>query len=156
MKSKNTTPTIATNKKAFHDYFIEKKFEAGLALQGWEVKSIRANRVQLKESYVVLKNHEAWLIGAHFSPLLSSSTHIKPDPTRSRKLLLHKKELDKLMMAKNKQGYTIVALNIHWRKNCAKLEIAIAKGKKLYDKRDSDKQKTWDREKHRLLKNKVK
>lgn len=150
--SKQKARQIATNKKAFHDYFIENRFEAGLVLEGWEVKSIRAGRVQLKESYVILKHGEAWLLGAHISPLPTASTHIKPDPVRTRKLLLHRKELNKLMTAKDRQGYTIVALDFHWAKNRVKAEIAMAKGKKKHDKRETAKQRDWAREKARGLK----
>jgi len=151
-KDKSVERLIASNKKAFHDYFIEQRFEAGLVLEGWEVKSLRAGRVQLKESYVVLKNGEAWLIGAHMSPLPTTSTHITADPVRTRKLLLHQRELAKLVVAKDRQGYTIVPLNLHWTHNRAKLEIAIAKGKKEHDKRESSKQKDWERERNRFLK----
>ena len=155
-KKKDKTPsrTIATNKKAFHDYFVEQRFEAGLALKGWEVKSLRAGRAQLKESYVILKHGEAWLVGAHISPLKTASTHVETDPTRSRKLLLHHRELNKLMSAKDREGYTIVALDLHWTNNHVKLEIATAKGKKQHDKRETQKRKDWDREKHRIMKNK--
>lgn len=143
---------IATNKKAYHDYFIEDRFEAGLVLHGWEVKSLRAGRTQLKESYIILKKGEAWLIGAHISPLLTASTHINPDPIRTRKLLLHQREINKLRRAVEREGYTIVALDLHWQRNRAKLEIAIAKGKKQYDKRETEKRKDWERQKARLLK----
>jgi len=121
-------------------------------LEGWEVKSIRDGRVQLKESYVLLKKGEAWLIGAHISPLPTASTHITPDPVRSRKLLLNQRELTKLQRACEREGYTVVALNFHWTKNRVKTEIALVKGKKLHDKRAAEKKKDWDREKHRLLK----
>ncbi len=144
--------SIASNKKAFHDYTIQDRFEAGLVLEGWEVKSLRAGRAQLKESYVVLKGGEAWLIGAHISPLQSASTHIEPDPVRTRKLLLNKRELSKLFHAKDRQGFTIVALDLHWYHNHIKCEIAIAKGKKTHDKREAAKRKDWTREKQRLLK----
>ena len=151
-KNKVTDRLIASNKKAFHDYFIEQRFEAGLVLEGWGVKSIRAGRAQLKESYVMLQNNEALLIGAHISPLQTASTHIKPDPTRTRKLLLHSREIDKLILAKERQGYTIVPIELHWTNNRAKLEIAIAKGKKQHDKRESSKHKDWEREKQQVLK----
>ncbi len=153
-KDKQPDRMIATNKKAMHDYFIEQRFEAGLMLEGWEVKSLRAGRAQLKESYVVLKDGEAWLVGAHFSTLQTTATYTKTDPTRSRKLLLHEKELNKLKVAKEREGYTIVPLNLHWTRNRAKLEIAIAKGKKQHDKRDTAKRKDWEREKQRLMKHK--
>lgn len=151
-QSKSVTErTIVTNKKSFHDYTIEDRFEAGMVLEGWEVKSIRAGKVQLKESYVILKNGEAWLIGAHISPLISASTHITPDPIRTRKLLLHERELSKLFRAKERDGYTIVALNLHWRHNRIKVEIATAKGKKDHDKRAATKAREWAREKQRIL-----
>lgn len=142
---------IATNKKAFHDYAIEDRYEAGVMLQGWEVKSIRAGRAQLKESYVILKQGEAWLIGAHISPLPTASTHIIPDPVRTRKLLLHARELAKLHRAREREGYTIVPLDLHWLNNHVKVEIGIAKGKKAHDKRQSTQERDWDREKQRLL-----
>lgn len=150
-QTKTIERTIATNKKAFHDYFIENRFEAGLVLHGWEVKSLRAGRVQLKESYVILKQGEAWVIGMHISPLLSASTHVDPDPVRTRKLLLHERELSKLHRAKELEGYTIVILGLHWHKNRVKAEIALAKGKKAYDKRATTKDREWNREKQRLL-----
>lgn len=150
--SKQKERLIATNKKAFHDYFIETRYEAGLVLEGWEVKSIRAGRVQLKDSYVIIKHGEAWLLGAHISPLPTASTHISPDPKRTRKLLLHEREINKLMAAKDRQGYTIVVLDFHWHKNRVKAEIAMAKGKKQHDKRETLKRKEWEREKHRVLK----
>lgn len=143
---------IATNKKARHDYYIEERFEAGLALEGWEVKSLRAGRVQLRDSYVVLKKGEAWLIGAHISPLPTASTHITPDPQRSRKLLLQQRELSKLFGAVNRQGYTVVPLDLHWHKSRAKAEVALAKGKKTHDKRQTVKRREWEREKQRVLK----
>ena len=143
---------IATNKKARHDYFLEETFEAGLALEGWEVKSLRAGRVQLKESYVLLKRGEAWLIGAHMSPLANTCTHTTPDPMRSRKLLLHKREISKLFRAKDRDGYTIVPVDLHWTRNRAKATVAVAKGKKQYDKRESSKKREWEREKHRIIK----
>jgi SsrA-binding protein len=155
-KKKKSTPnnssTIALNKKARFDYFIEDTFEAGLALQGWEVKSLRAGRIQLKESYVIIQNNEAWLLGAHISPLASASTHIQPDPTRTRKLLLHRRELDRLIGAIDRQGYTVVPTAMYWKRGQAKLEIGLAKGKKQHDKRASIKARDWEREKHRVLK----
>ena len=152
-KSKKPAPaTIALNKKARFDYFIEDTIEAGLALQGWEVKSLREGRLQLKESYVIIQNNEAWLIGAHISALASASTHITPDPTRTRKLLLHRRELDRLIGAIDRQGYTLVPLAMYWSKGRAKLEIGLAKGKKQHDKRASIKARDWEREKHRVLK----
>lgn len=148
----NASSTIALNKKARFDYFIEDTFEAGLALQGWEVKSLREGRVQLKESYVIIQNNEAWLLGAHISPLASASTHIQTDPIRTRKLLLHRRELDKLIGAIDRQGYTLVPTAMYWKRGKAKLEIGLAKGKKQHDKRASIKARDWEREKHRVLK----
>ncbi len=143
---------IAENKKAFHDYFIEERYEAGLALQGWEVKAIRAGRVQLKESYVVVLKAEVFLIGCHISPLPTASTHIKPDPTRSRKLLLHSEEIRKLIGKTQQAGYTLVPLDLHYSKGRIKLEIGLAKGKKQHDKRETEKQREWEREKSQLMK----
>ena len=143
--------TIALNKKARHDFFIEERFEAGLELQGWEVKSLRESRVQLSESYILVKNNEAWLLGVHISPLLSASTHITPDATRTRKLLLHRRELDKLIGAVERKGYTIVPLALYWKKGRAKLEVALARGKQSHDKRATEKERDWGREKQRLL-----
>ena len=144
--------TIARNKKARHDYFIEQTFECGLVLEGWEVKSLRAGRAQITETYIHLKNGEAWVIGAHFSPLNTASTHVKPDPTRTRKLLLNRIELDRMVGAVERKGYTLVALSLYWRKGRAKLEIGLAKGKKQHDKRASDKDRDWQRQKARILK----
>jgi len=144
--------SIIDNKKAFHDYFVEERFEAGLALEGWEVKSIRAGRVQLKESYVVLKNGEVWLIGCHISPMTTASTHVKPDPTRTRKLLLRADEIKKLVGKVERAGYALVPLNLHYTKGRIKLDIGLAKGKKDYDKRDTEKKRDWEREKSQLLK----
>lgn len=154
-KSKPTSgtgnSTIALNKKARHDYSLEERFEAGLVLQGWEVKAMRAGRAQLKESYVLIKDQEAWLFGAHISPLPSASTHVHPDPTRTRKLLLHARELSKLIGAVERKGYTLVPLALYWKRGRAKLEIALAKGKKAHDKRATEKERDWQREKQRLL-----
>lgn len=144
--------TIADNKKAFHDYFIEERYESGIVLEGWEVKAIRAARVQLKEAYVVVRNSELYLIGAHISPLPTASTHILPDPTRTRKLLLHGAEISKLIGKVERAGYTLVPLNLHYTRGRIKLEIGLAKGKKQHDKRESEKQREWAREKQRLLK----
>lgn len=149
---KSTERLIVSNKKAFHDYFIENRYEAGLVLEGWEVKSIRAGHVQLKDSYVLIKSNAAWLIGGHISPLTTASTHIHPDPIRSRKLLLHQRELNKLQSAKEREGYTIVAIDLHWHKNKVKIDIGLAKGKKQYDKREVLKKKDWEREQQRHLK----
>lgn len=143
---------IAVNRRARHDYFIEDTLEAGLVLEGWEVKSLRAGNAQLQEGYVTLRNGEAWLIGAHFAPLKTVSTHIKPDPTRSRKLLLHRPELDRLVGAVDRKGYALVPLDLHWHKGRAKLAIGLAKGKKQHDKRAADKDRDWQRQKARILK----
>ena len=143
--------SIADNKKAFHDYFIEEKFETGLVLEGWEVKAIRAGRVQLKEAYVVIKNGAVFLIGCHISPLLSASTHILPDPTRSRKLLLHASEINKLIGKTERAGFTLVPLNMHFSKGRIKLDSGLAKGKKQHDKRATEKDREWEREKQRLV-----
>lgn len=144
--------SITENKKAFHDYFIEEQFEAGLVLEGWEVKSIRAGRVQLKEAYVIVKNEEAWLLGCHISPLSTASTHIKPDPVRTRKLLLHAREIAKLIGKVERAGYALVPLDLHFSKGRVKLAIGLAKGKKQYDKRATEKEREWNREKQRLMK----
>ena len=151
IKEKSNSSTIALNKKARHDYFIEDRFEAGLALQGWEVKSLREGRAQLTESYIVIKNNEAWLFGFHVSPLLSASTHVTPDPTRTRKLLLHRRELDRLIGAVERKGYTLVPLALYWKKGRAKLEVALARGKHSHDKRAADKDREWSLSKQRLL-----
>lgn len=143
--------TIALNKKARHDYFIEDRIEAGIALQGWEVKSLRAGRAQLTESYILLRDNEAWLFGMHISPLLSASTHVTPDATRTRKLLLHRREIDKLTGAVERKGYTLVPLALYWKRGRAKLEIALARGKQSHDKRAASKERDWNREKQRLL-----
>ncbi|MFP4080914.1 MAG: SsrA-binding protein SmpB [Ectothiorhodospira sp.] len=153
-KQKNTGggSTIALNKKARHDYFIEDRYEAGLSLQGWEVKSLRAGRAQLSESYVLIKKGEAWLLGAHVTPLPTASTHINPDPTRTRKLLLHREELSKLIGLVERRGYTLVPLALYWKRGRAKLEVGLAKGKKAHDKRAVEKERDWQREKARTLK----
>jgi SsrA-binding protein len=151
-QSDKPSPTIAENRKARYDYFIEDRYEAGLALEGWEVKSLRAGRAQLKESYVYVKKGEAFLFGAHFSPLTSASTHVQADPTRTRKLLLHRHQLDHLVGAVERRGYTVVPLVLYWKQGRAKLEIGLAKGKKQHDKRATDKSRDWEREKARLLK----
>jgi SsrA-binding protein len=144
--------TIALNRKARHDYFIEERYEAGLVLEGWEVKSLRAGRVQLNESYCLLKEGEAWLFGAHISTLNTASTHIHPDTLRNRKLLLHAEELRKLIGAVERKGYALIPLALYWKRGRAKLEIALAKGKHTYDKRADEKEREWSRQKERLLK----
>ena len=147
--------SIADNKKAFHDYFIEERFEAGMALEGWEVKAIRAARVQIKEAYVVLRRGEVFVIGMHVSALPTASTHIKTDPTRTRKLLLHAAEINKLIGKVERAGFTLVPLDLHYKKGRIKLEIGLAKGKKQHDKREDEKKKDWEREKQRLMRVKV-
>ncbi|NDP42845.1 MAG: SsrA-binding protein SmpB [Aromatoleum sp.] len=147
--------SIVENRKAFHDYFIEERFEAGLALEGWEVKAIRAGRAQIKEAYVVVKNGEILLIGAHITPLTTASTHIHPDPTRSRKVLLHRAEINRLVGQVERAGYTLTPLNLHYSKGRVKLEIGLAKGKKQFDKRATIKEREWNREQQRLLRNRT-
>jgi len=143
--------SIVDNKKAFHDYFIEERYEAGLVLEGWEVKAIRAGRAQIKEAYVILKNAEPFIIGMHVSALPTASTHVKPDPTRSRKLLLNADEISKLIGKVEQRGYTLVPLDLHYTKGRVKLAIGLAKGKKQHDKRDAEKDREWQREQQRLL-----
>ena len=142
---------IAENRRARYDYFIEERLEAGLALEGWEVKSMRAGRAQLTEAYVYVRNGEVFLIGAHFSPLRTTSTHKVADPVRTRKLLLHRNEIDRLVGATERKGYTVVPLELYWKEGRAKLQVGLAKGKKKHDKRDDQKQKDWQRQKERLL-----
>jgi SsrA-binding protein len=143
--------SIVQNKKAFHDYFIEERYETGLVLEGWEVKAIRAGRVQLKEAYVIIRKAELFLIGCHISPLLAASTHVTPDPVRTRKLLLHADEIKRLIGKAERAGYTLVPLDMHYKSGRVKLEIGLAKGKKQHDKRESGKQKEWVREKQRVM-----
>lgn len=143
---------IARNKRARHEFAVEETFEAGLALEGWEVKSLRAGRAQLTEAYVHLKDGEAWLLGAHITPLITASTHIQADPTRTRKLLLHRHELDRLVGAVERKGYTLVPLDLHWSKGRVKLEVGLAKGKKRHDKRADQKERDWKRQQARILK----
>jgi SsrA-binding protein len=150
-KAETAPRLIAENRKARFDYFIEERYEAGLALQGWEVKAMRAGRAQLKEAYVYLRDGEAFLIGAHLSPLASASTHVMPDPTRTRKLLLHRSQLQGLIGAVERRGYTIVPLELYWKDGRAKLQIGLAKGKKQHDKRAVEKDRDWQRDKARLL-----
>jgi len=144
--------SIVDNKKAFHDYFIEDRYEAGIVLEGWEAKSIRAGRVQIKEAYVIVKNEEVFLFGSHISPLPTASTHISPDPIRTRKLLLNAEEIKKLIGKVDRAGYTLVPLNLHYTKGRIKCEIGLAKGKKQHDKRDAEKQRDWQREKQAVMK----
>lgn len=147
----NPAMSIVENKKAFHDYFIEQRFEAGIALEGWEVKAIRAGRAQIKEAYVIVKGEELFMIGAHISPLPTASTHINPDPTRTRKLLLHAEEIRKLIGSVERAGYTLLPLNFHYTRGRVKAELGLAKGKKQHDKRMDAKEKDWKREQQRLL-----
>lgn len=151
-KSKSDKPTIAVNRRARFEYSLEDRFEAGISLQGWEVKSLRAGKGGIAESYVIVKNGEAFLLGSQITPLLSASTHVVPDVTRTRKLLLHKKELHRLIGAVEREGYTIMPLSLYWKAGRAKLDIAIAKGKKLHDKRDATKDREWKRTQQRLFK----
>ena len=152
-KKKPSVPdgTIALNKKAKHEYFLEESFEAGVVLEGWEVKSLREGRAQLVESYIDFKNGEAWLLGAHFSPLKTACTHVVADPVRPRKLLLNRTELNRLAGAVEAKGFTCVALSLYWKESNIKCEIGLAKGKKLHDKRATEKERDWNREKQRVL-----
>ena len=143
--------SIADNKKAFHDYFIQERYEAGLVLEGWAVKAIRAGRAQIKEAYVVVKGGEVFLIGAHITPLLSASTHVHPDPVRTRKLLLNAAEISKLIGKVERAGYTLVPLDLHYSKGRVKLAVGLAKGKKQHEKRDAEKDRDWVREKARVM-----
>ena len=151
-KSKGQSNTIALNKKSRHDYHLEERFEAGLVLEGWEVKSLRAGHIQLRDAYIQLKNSEAWLFGATITPLATASTHIHPDPLRSRKLLLNRQELNKLIGAVERKGYSLIPTAMYWKKGRAKLEIALAKGKKMHDKRATEKERDWSRQKARIMK----
>lgn len=154
-KSPANSGTIALNKKARHEYFLEDKFEAGIALQGWEVKSIRAGKANIADTYVIVKDGEAYLLGAQIQPLLSASSHVVCDPERTRKLLLKKRELDKLIGASEREGYAIVATAMYWKRHLVKLEIYLAKGKKSHDKRDTIKERDWQRQKSRILKHSI-
>lgn len=147
--------SIISNKKAFHDYFIEEKFEAGIALQGWEVKAIRAGRANIKEAYVIIRDGEMFIFGMHITPLPEASTHIKPDPVRTRKLLLHAKQISKLIGLVERAGYTLMPLDLHLLRGRFKLEIGLAKGKKQHDKREVEKERDWEREKARLMRVKI-
>ena len=151
-KKSDNSNTIALNKKARHDYFIEQSLEAGISLEGWEVKSLRDNKVQIKESYVILKNNELFLFGAHISPLNTASTHVDADPTRTRKLLLHRLEINRIRDKINQKGATVVPLKLYWVSGKVKLEIGVAKAKKAHDKRQDIKEKDWKRDKARALK----
>lgn len=151
-KKKAPSNIIAKNKRATFDYFIEETYEAGLELRGWEVKSLRAGKAQITESYVIVLSGEVFLFGSHFSPLTSASTHVIAEPDRTRKLLLHKDEIDKLIGLVERKGYTLVPLNLHWKKSRVKVEIGVGKGKKQHDKRATEKNRDWQRDKARILK----
>ncbi len=151
-KSKKTSKTIALNKRARFEYFIEERIEAGLALEGWEVKALRAGRVQFADSYVLLKDNEAFLFGCQINPLPTASTHITPDPVRTRKLLLHRREIDRLIGAVDRRGYTIIPTAMYWSRGRAKVEIGMARGKRQHDKRKSEKDRDWERQKGRIMK----
>lgn len=151
-KSAQSNTTIALNRKATHEYFIEERFEAGVVLEGWEVKSLRAGRAQLDQGYILLKNMEIWLFGAQITPLPTVSTHFEPDPQRTRKLLLNHKEIKKLVGSVERKGYTIVPLSLYWKNNKVKASIGLAKGKKQHDKRAALKERDWERQKQRLFK----
>jgi SsrA-binding protein len=150
-EEKSKSNTIAQNKKARFDYFIEERFEAGLALQGWEVKSLRAGKAQLVDSFVMVRDGEAWLHGSHVSPLNSASTHVTAEPTRIRKLLMNRREIDRLTGLVERKGYTLVALELYWSKGRAKLAVGLAKGKKQHDKRATEKDRDWERDRSRVL-----
>jgi SsrA-binding protein len=143
--------SIAQNKKAFHDYFVEERYEAGMVLQGWEVKAIRAGRAQIHDAYVIVKDGELWLFGAHISPLLAASTHVNADPVRTRKLLLRADEIKRLIGHVSQRGYALLPLDLHYTKGRIKLQIGLARGKQKHDKRASEREREWQREKQRLL-----
>ncbi len=151
-QDKHAGSLIAVNKKARHDFEIGETYEAGLALQGWEVKSLRDKRVNITDTYVMIQHGEAWLVGAHITPLPTASTHVKPEPTRARKLLLHRYELNKLIGQVERKGFTLVPMRLYWKKGRAKLEIGVGKGKKLHDKRATLKERDWQRDRERLFK----
>lgn len=151
-KSEKHSSTIATNKKARFDYFIEKDFEAGLLLEGWEVKSLRAGRVNLTDAHVIIRHSEAYLLGAQIQPLPTTSTHTHPDPTRTRKLLLNRHELNQLIGSVERQGYTLIPMSLYWKRNHIKMSLALAKGKKTHDKRDTIKDRDWERSRSRIMK----
>ncbi|QMT58793.1 MULTISPECIES: SsrA-binding protein SmpB [unclassified Legionella] len=149
---KQSDSTIVLNRKAGFNYFIEDQYEAGLVLEGWEVKSLRAGKINLSDAHIIIKNSEAFLLGAQIQPLITASTHSIPDPIRTRKLLLNKKELNHLIGSVERQGYTIVPLSLYWKKNNIKIKIALAKGKKEHDKRDTIKDREWERDRSRIMK----
>lgn len=150
-KPGKSSNTIALNKKARHDYHLEERFEAGIVLEGWEVKALRAGKAQITETYVLFKDSEAWLLGAQITPLLTASTHVVPDPTRTRKLLLQRRQLNQLLEATQQKGFTCVCTAMYWKSHLVKVEIALAKGKASHDKRQDEKTRDWNREKQRLL-----
>jgi SsrA-binding protein len=143
--------SIAQNRKAFHDYFVEERYEAGLVLEGWEVKAIRAGRAQLGDAYVLVRNGALWLVGAHISPLPTVSTHFVPDPTRTRKLLMHAEEIQRLIGKVERRGYTLIPLDMHYKKGRIKLEVALGRGKLKHDKRAAERDREWERDKQKLL-----
>lgn len=151
---KTSRASIARNKKARYNYFIEERFEAGLALVGWEVKSLRAGKAQLSEAYVTLKDGEAWLFGAHVTPLSSASSHVEADPARARKLLMHRREIDRLIGLVDRRGFTLAPLELYWKEGRAKLAVGLARGKRKRDKRAAEKDRDWARDKARILKHK--
>lgn len=151
-QTQKSNSSIAANRKAHHEYFIEDRFEAGLVLEGWEVKSLRAGRVQLDQSHIIIKHGAPWLFGALITPLQTASTHIHPDPQRTRKLLLHEREISKLIGSIERKGYTIVPLSLYWKNNRIKIEIGLAKGKKLHDKRATEKERDFNRQRQQLMK----
>lgn len=151
-KKESGSSSIAQNKKARFDYFIEDRIEAGLALQGWEVKSMRAGKAQLTDSFVIFRDGEAWLLGSHVAPLNTVSTHVVAEPKRTRKLLLNRREIDRLIGLVERKGYTLIALELYWSKNRVKVAVGLAKGKKQHDKRDTEKDRDWQRDKSRALK----
>ncbi len=151
-RKKDGSSTIAVNKRARFEYHIEERIEAGIALEGWEVKALREGRVQFADSYVLLKDNEAWLFGCQINPLPTASTHINPDPTRTRKLLLHRREIDRLVGAVDRRGYTVVPTAMYWSRGRAKVEIGMARGKRQHDKRKSEKDRDWERQKGRIMK----
>ena len=151
----NTDMSIISNKKAFHDYFVEEQFEAGIVLEGWEIKAIRAGRANIKESYVIVRDGEVFIFGMHITPLAQASTHVKPDPVRTHKLLLHAAQINKLIGKVERAGYTLMPLDLHFQRGRVKVEIGLAKGKKQHDKRDAEKERDWNREKARLMRTKI-
>ena len=151
-KKKNGSSTIAVNKRARFEYHIEERIEAGIALEGWEVKALREGRVQFADSYVLLKDNEAWLFGCQINPLPTVSTHVTPDPVRTRKLLLHRREIDRLVGAVDRRGYTVIPTAMYWSRGRAKVEIGMAKGKQQHDKRKTQKDRDWERQKGRIMK----